>query len=344
MTKDFKVFMSLKHPGDAWEYLAEHTTATSTHSPVPISHDVLMENVADVDAIVSVIPDRFDDAVFAKLPRLKVLANVAVGFDNIDIPAATKRGVLVVNTPGVLDDTTADLAFALLLSAARRVPEADRYVRDGKWDTWTFDLLLGTDLGGKTLGIIGLGRIGQAMARRALAFGMKIVYSQRNALSAETAASFGNARHLPLDELLAQSDFISIHCPLSPDTRHLIGEREFKLMKPSCILVNTARGAIIDEAAMVKALTNGRIKAAGLDVFENEPAVTKELVTMDNVVLAPHIGSASVETRSAMARVAVEGLLCALRGELPPNAVNPEVWPMFVERLKAEPVGRQAAH
>jgi glyoxylate reductase len=332
-----KVFMTTKHPGDAWTRLSAAAGIDARHSDRddPISFDELMVGLVGMDGVVSVIPDRFDDAVFSRFPTLKVVANVAVGYDNIDVPAANKHGVLVVNTPGVLDDTTADLAFALLLASARRIVEADAYVRSGKWDTWTFDLLLGTDLGRKTIGIIGLGRIGQAMARRAVAFGMKVIYAQRNRVSAEVEAALGGARHVPLDELLRSSDFISVHCPLNPNTRHLLSAPQFALMKPSCILVNTARGGIIDEPALVQALSSGQIHAAGLDVFENEPTVTPALLTMPNVVLAPHIGSASVETRSAMANLAVDGLLSGLSAKLPPNAVNPEVWPKFVERLSA---------
>lgn len=332
MTQRFTTYMSTNHPGDAFERLAANTAATRSTSNDPIAADQLLASLADADGVVSVLADRFNDDVFARLPKLKLVANVAVGYDNIDIAAATKYGVLVVNTPGVLDNTTADLAFGLLLAAARRIVEADKFVREGKWTRFTFDLLVGTDLGGKTLGIIGMGRIGQAMARRARAFDMNIVYSQRNRLSPEIESRY-NARSVSMDELLKQSDFISIHCPLSENTRHLLSDREFGLMKQSCILINTARGAIIDEAAMVRALADGKIRAAGLDVFEREPSVSAELLEMDNVVLAPHIGSASVETRSAMARLAVDGLIEAFSGRLPANAVNPEVWPAFEKRL-----------
>jgi glyoxylate reductase len=325
MTKP-RVFMTTKHPGGAYDKLASMTDASCSGTDHPITAEQLAEAIRDADGVVSIIADRFNDEVFRANPRLKVVANVAVGYDNIDVAAATEHAVLVVNTPGVLDDTTADLAFALLLAAARRIVEADRYVRAGKWSRFTFDLLLGTDLGGKTLGIIGMGRIGRAMARRAVAFGMKVIYAQRNRLDSAVEQLYG-ARQVPMDELLRNSDFISVHCPLTKDTRHLLGKKQFALMKPSCILVNTARGAIIDEAAMVAALRAGRIRAAGLDVFENEPIVSPELLEMDNVVLAPHIGSASTETRSAMADLAITGLLQAFNGLLPPNAVNPEVWP-----------------
>lgn len=328
-----RVFMTTNHPGDAFQRLQAACDAVCSGSDDPIPESRLLENIADVDGVISVIGDNFTDEVFTNHPKLKVVANVAVGYDNIDVPAATKHGVLVVNTPGVLDDTTADMAFGLLLAAARRIPEADRFVRAGQWTRWTFDLLLGTDLGGKTIGIIGMGRIGQAMARRARGFGLKIIYSQRNRLPANIEAQF-EAQHVPMEQLLKESDFISVHCPLSTDTRHLLSDAQFALMKSECILVNTARGAIIDEAALVRALRDGKIKAAGLDVFEKEPLVSPELLKMDNVVLAPHIGSASFETRAAMARLAVDGLNKALSGKLPANAVNPEVWAAFEQRLK----------
>jgi glyoxylate reductase len=334
MKLPYKVYVTTLHPGDAVDYLGANLHVECSNSSDPISEQTLHSALATMDGVVTVIQDRFDEAVFKKFPHLKVVSNVAVGFDNINVDDATRNGVLVCNTPGVLDNTTADLAFGLLLSAARRIVEADKYVRDGKWQRWTFDLLLGTDLGGKTLGIIGLGRIGQAMARRALGFGMNIMYTQRTRALAEVEANF-NAHYVPMDELLSKSDFISIHCPLNNATRHLLSDREFDLMKPSAILVNTARGAIIDERALVKALQSGKICAAGLDVFENEPVVSEPLLKMDNVVLAPHIGSASTETRSAMAKLAAEGVVNALAGRLPENAVNPEVWPVFLQRLSA---------
>jgi glyoxylate reductase len=335
--------MSMKHPGTAAEVLssAPHVVARCSESPEPISREELHAELAVCDGVVSILADRYDDAVFTQFPRLKVVANVAVGFDNIDVAAANKHGVLVVNTPGVLDDATADLAFALMLATSRRLVEADKYVRDGQWKKFKFDLLLGTELAGKTLGVVGMGRIGRAMARRARAFGMRIVYSQRTRVPVDVEAALADrdgfgAEHLPLDELLRRSDFVSLHCPLTQATRHLLSDREFALMKPSAILVNTARGAIVDEAALVRALTERRIHAAGLDVFEHEPKVSPELLTMPNVVLAPHIGSATVETRSAMALLAVNGLLSALQGALPMNAVNPEVWKRFLQRLHSE--------
>jgi glyoxylate reductase len=329
----YRVFVSTTHPGDALSHLSSLVEAVCSDSPEPVDGSELQRRLAGVDGLISVLEDKITSALFEKLPDLKIVANVAVGFDNIDIAAATKAGVLIVNTPGVLDNATADIAFALLITTARRLAEGDRFVRSGRWNNWRSDLMLGQSLEGKTLGIIGLGRIGQAMCKRALGFEMKIVYSQRNRASVEVEQRLGAATHLPLDELLRTSDFISIHCPLTAETHHMIDASKFALMKASCILVNTGRGPIIDEKALIDALACRRIAGAGLDVFEHEPLVPCELFSMENVVLAPHIGSATVDTRSRMARLAVDGLLSAFDGKLPANAVNPEVWPEFSKRL-----------
>jgi glyoxylate reductase len=296
----------------------------------PLAPDELLARVRDCDALVCLLTDRITESVLADL---KLVANVAVGYDNIDVEAATRRGVLVTNTPGVLDETTADLAFGLLLSCARRIAEADRYVRAGRWHRWKPDLMLGTDVHGKTLGLVGFGRIGQAVARRALAFDMTVLYTRSHNPNHTGNRSPGpGPHHVRLEDLLSQSDFISIHCPLNDHTRHLLGDRELSLLKPCCLLINTSRGPIVDQAALVAALADGRLGGAGLDVFEDEPRVPAELLAMERVVLTPHIGSASIETRSAMARLAVDGLLLAFTGSLPPNAVNPQVWPVFLQR------------
>lgn len=298
----------------------------------PLEPDELLARVKDCDALVCLLTDRITESVLAGA-HLKLVANVAVGYDNIDLEAASRRGVLVTNTPGVLDETTADLAFGLLLACARRIAEADRYVRAGLWDCWQPDLMLGTDVHGKTLGLIGFGRIGQAVARRALAFNMKVLYTRSCDPSNIGAPCPGpGPHHVRLDELLSQSDFISIHCPLNERTRHLLGDRQLSMLKSGCLLINTSRGPIVDQAALVAALADGRLGGAGLDVFEDEPHVPPELKAMESVVLTPHIGSASIETRSAMARLAVDGLLLAFSGSLPPNAVNPQVWPVFLQR------------
>lgn len=298
------------------------------HREEALPEDVLLEQLRDKDAVVSEPLDTISSAIMDACKNLKIIANRAVGFDNVEIPEATKRGIIVTNTPGVLDAATADLAMALLLSTTRRVCEADRYVRAGKWSGFKSDLMLGPDLDGKTMGIIGMGRIGKAFAKRAGAFGLKLIYS-RSSPPDETdrnLASELGAKRVELDELLQNSDFISIHCPLNDETRGLIGQRELDLMKPECILINTARGAIIDEPALVSHLVNGKILGAGLDVFAHEPNVPEELLTLDNVVLLPHIGSACFETRFRMSELAVDSIISAFACKRPSNIVNAEAW------------------
>ncbi|GAA3360985.1 D-glycerate dehydrogenase [Saccharopolyspora gregorii] len=281
----------------------------------------LRRAVAGADAVVAMLGDRVD-AAFADAagPQLKVVANVAVGYDNVDVPELTGRGVTVTNTPGVLTDATADLAFALVLMATRRLGEGERLIRSGT--PWFFHLgfMLGTGLQGKTLGIIGLGGIGQAVARRARAFGMRIAYSGRRRAAAAVEAEL-DARFLPQDELLRESDVISLHCPLTEQTRHLIDAAALAAMKPSAVLVNTSRGPVVDEAALAAALRAGRIAAAGLDVFEEEPAVHPELLELDNAVLLPHLGSATEETRTAMAELAARNVVGVLTGNGPVTPV-----------------------
>ncbi|MCA1283429.1 D-glycerate dehydrogenase [Saccharopolyspora sp. 7B] len=277
--------------------------------------------VAGADAVVAMLGDRVDGAFAdAAGPQLKVVANVAVGYDNVDVPELTGRGVTVTNTPGVLTDATADLAFALVLMATRRLGEGERLIRSGT--PWFFHLgfMLGTGLQGKTLGIIGLGGIGQAVARRARAFGMRIAYSGRRRVAAGVEAEL-DARFLPQDELLRESDVISLHCPLTEQTRHLIDAAALAAMKPSAVLVNTSRGPVVDEAALAAALRAGWIAAAGLDVFEEEPAVHPELLELDNAVLVPHLGSATEETRTAMAELAARNVVGVLTGNGPVTPV-----------------------
>lgn len=283
------------------------------------------------DAVVCQLSGPVTKDVIDNNPNLKLIANVAVGYDNIDVEHATKKGVLVLNTPGVLDDATADIAFALLISTARRIVKADKFLRAGKWKGFRLDLMLGEDLSGKTVGIIGLGRIGQAFARRCLGFGMKVVYSQRNRVDLQIESEL-KAAYVSLDELLSISDFISIHCPLTEETKHLIGERALSLVKPECILVNTSRGPVIDTQALISALNSGKLLGVGLDVYEHEPEVPLELIAMDNVVLLPHIGSATLGTRKKMSNLAVDGLISAFSGNLPSNVVNKEVWHSFCQR------------
>lgn len=284
----------------------------------------LREFVAGADAILSMLADHIDAAVMdAAGPQLRVIANYAVGYNNIDVQAATDRRIVATNTPGVLTDATADLAWSLLLAAARRIVEADAHFRTGTWTGWGPLQFLGMDVAGQTLGIMGGGRIGTAVARRATGFGMRILYASRQPRS-EMEVLGGQQVDLPA--LLAQSDFVSLHVPLTPQTRHMIGKAELARMKPTAILVNTSRGSVIDEQALVSALRDRTIAAAGLDVYENEPAATPGLVELPNVVVLPHIGSATYETRRKMAVMAAQSIVDTLQGRPPRNMVNPAVY------------------
>lgn len=285
----------------------------------------LKQAVSGKDGLLCVVTDRVDDAVLASSPTLKVVSTVAVGYDHIDVAAATARGVAVANTPGVLTESSADLAWGLLFSIARRIAEGDRYIRAGKWREWKLMLMAGHDVYEQTLGIVGMGRIGQAVARRARGCGMRILYHNRQRLDASIEAELG-AVWVALPELLERADFVSLHMPLSSETTHFIGEAELRSMKSTAYLINTARGAVVDERALIQALQEGWIAGAALDVFEQEPEVPLALCELENVVLVPHIGSASVATRTRMAVMAAENLTAVLRGERPPHVVNPEVW------------------
>ncbi|HEY3239520.1 MAG TPA: D-glycerate dehydrogenase, partial [Acidimicrobiia bacterium] len=286
----------------------------------PFTSADLAAATATVDGIVSLITDRIDAAVLAAgKGRLRVVANVAVGYDNIDVRAATEAGVVVCNTPGMVEETTADLAFALILAASRRLSEAEADLRAGRWEGWEIDQYLGRDIHGATLGLVGYGGIGRAVARRAQGFGMEVLH--------HTRTPTGEPGWLgDLHELLARSDVVSLHVPLTAQTRHLIGRPELAVMKPTAVLVNTARGPVVDEEAVAEALEEGRLFAAGLDVFEAEPAVHPRLLAAPRAVLTPHVGTASVATRLAMARMAVRSSLAVLAGELPDNALNPEAF------------------
>jgi glyoxylate reductase len=284
----------------------------------------LLALVGGADAVLTLLHDRVDEELLeAAGPQLRCVANVAVGYDNVDVEAAARRGIVVTNTPGVLDDATADLTLALLLAATRRVAEGDRLVRAGRPWTWGMHFMLGSSLRGKLLGIVGLGGIGRRVAERARAFGMEIAYHQRHEAPADVAAAL-EARRLPLQQLLAEADVVSLHCPLTPQTRHLIGAAELEAMKPTAVLVNAARGPIVDEPALAKALAAGRIAAAGLDVYEHEPRVEPQLLELENVVLAPHLGSATVETRNAMAELAARNAISVLDGQGPLTPVAPQ--------------------
>ena len=280
------------------------------------------------DYIFCLLTDTIDagflDACANGTPRVRMIANMAVGYNNVDLEAATRLGIAISNTPGVLSDTTGDFAFALLMATARRIPEAERYLRAGKYKGWGPLLFCGADLHHATLGLIGAGRIGKIVAQRASGFEMKVLYYDVYRMSPEDEARY-HMVYTPIDEVLQQADFVSVHTPYMPSTHHLISEREFKLMKPGAIIINTARGPIIDEKALVKALQAGTIAGAGLDVFENEPAVEPELLTMENVVITPHIASASIATRGKMAKMASDNLVAFHHGQRPPNILNPEV-------------------
>lgn len=303
--------------------LDAHFDADYWTQPGGIPRPELLKRVADCEALVCVITERVDEELLAAAPKLRIVATVSVGYDHIDVPACTRRGVVVTNTPGVLDDTTADLSWALLMSVARRVVEGDTWVRSGTWNGWDLDQLVGGDIHGKTLGIIGFGRIGQRMARRALGFDMRVLYASRKRASAEVEKEL-RAEFVDMNRLLAESDFVSLHVPLLPDTRHLINAASFAKMKRTAYLINTTRGPVVDEAALVDALKSGQIAGAGLDVYEHEPKVHPGLLPLKNVVLTPHIGSASVETRTKMAVMAAENVAALFSGRRPPNALNPD--------------------
>jgi glyoxylate reductase len=286
----------------------------------PPERGELLEAAKGASGILATLTEQVDaELMQAAGEDLKVIANMAVGYDNVDLEAARERGVVITNTPEVLDETTADTAFMLLLAAARRLGEGERIVRSGRWEAWGPKMLIGPDVWGKTLGIVGFGRIGQAMARRARGFDMEVFYTARS--RKEDAENELGARYAELDELLQTSDFVSLHTPLTEETRHLIGAEELKKMKPESVLVNTSRGPIVDEGALADALAQGRIFAAGLDVYEEEPEVHPRLLELENVVLAPHIGSASIETRDKMATLAAENISAVLRGEKPKTLV-----------------------
>ncbi len=290
-----------------------------------IPREEFLRRAQGAEAILAILSERIDaEFLDAAGPQLRVVANMAVGYDNIDVPECTRRGVAVTNTPDVLTETTADLAFGLIIAAARRFAESERYVRYGQWTEWTPSLLCGMDIHGKTLGIYGMGRIGQAVARRARGFGMSVLYCNRNPVIPELEREL-SATFVPKDRLLAECDFISIHSPLTPDTRHAFSTAEFQSMKRTAILVNTSRGPVVDEAALAAALKSELLFAAGLDVFEHEPQIDPALLACDNVVLLPHLGSATYATRARMAETAAANIIALLTGQTPPNCLNPEV-------------------
>ena len=321
-----QVYVTRVIPDAGLEIIQATSDAEIWEGETPPPYEVLLEKVAGLDGLVCLLTDQIDGALMdAAGGSLGVISQMAVGFDNINIAAATERGIPVGNTPGVLTETTADFAFALLMAAARRIVEGERYVKDGKWVTWEPTLLMGQDIHDATLGLVGLGRIGQEMARRARGFGMRVIYSDPTAERAEAKQLDAEPREL--DGLLAESDFVSLHVPLTPETTHLMGMREFKLMKPSAILINTARGAAVDSGALYQALKEGEIAYAALDVTEPEPiSIDDPLLTLDNCLIVPHIASSSLATRSRMATMAAENLKAGLMGAELPHCVNPEVY------------------
>lgn len=285
----------------------------------------LIERIRGKDGIFTTPSERITADMFAANSTLKAVCNMAVGYNNIDIDAATRAGIVVTNTPEVLNETTADFAWALLLATARRVTESEHWLRAGKWRKWRFDTFLGADVHGSTLGVIGMGRIGQAIARRSIGFDMRVIYHNRSRVAPELETRANHARYVSKEELLRTADHVMLALPYSPEAHHIIGTVELAMMKPTATLINIARGGIVDDAALVAALRTNRIAAAGLDVFENEPAFDPAFLALSNVILTPHIASASEPTRRAMANCAAENLIAALTGGTPPNILNPEV-------------------
>jgi len=317
-----KVFATRPLPRPVIERIAARCDLKVNPRDLPLGPQELVEGCREIVGLMN-SGSRVNEELLAQAPYLRVIANVGVGYDNIDVAACSRRRIMVTNTPGVLTEATADLAFALLMAVARRIVECDRYVREGRWHHWEWGYFWGTDLHGKTLSIYGLGRIGQAVARRARGFSMRILHYSLDRLSEAEERELG-AQFVDRETLLREADFLSLHVPYTPETHHLIGARELAMMKPTAYLINAARGKVVDEPALVEALKSKRIAGAGLDVFEQEPEVHPGLIALPNVVLSPHVGSATAETRLAMAMLAADNLLAALEGRRPPTLVNPE--------------------
>ena len=307
---------------EAIDYLKQHCEVDANQADQPYTPDALAAKLANAQGLMCALTDRVDAALIDRCSQLKAVANIAVGYNNIDVPACTARGIKVTNTPGVLDDSTADLAWALMLATARRVTEVESYIRAGQWTGWRLKQWLGVDVHHATLGIVGMGRIGQAIARRAQGFDMNVIYHNRKRVEAAIEQRV-NAHYVSFDELLKQADFIVLQVPYVPETHHLISAKELAKMKPGAILINSTRGGVVDDKALVAALKNGVIRAAGLDVFEGEPKLDPGFLELKNVVLVPHIGSSTEATRRAMAMTAATNLVAALSEQRPPNWVNP---------------------
>lgn len=307
-------------------FLGEHFEVEANQDDTPLGADELAARLANKAGALTTIGDRVDEVLLARCPRLRAVCNIAVGFNNFDLAACTKHGVMATHTPGVLDDSTADFTWALILAAARRVGESERYLRAGQWRGWKLKQFLGTDVHHATLGILGMGRIGRKVARRAHGFDMRVIYHNTRRLPEDVERAC-NASYVGMEELLARSDILSVHTPYSPATHHLVGADEFAQMKDGVVFVHASRGGVVDDAALVAALRSGKIGAAGLDVYEGEPRLNAELLEFENAVLTPHIASSSEATRRDMAMLAARNLVAALAGAAPPNLLNPDVQP-----------------
>lgn len=321
MRKKVKVFVTRQIPQKGLEMLKARFEVEIGASDRNLSRREICEGTKDADALVCLLSDAIDEEILSGAKKLKIIANYAVGYNNINVEYAKEHGIFVTNTPGVLTETTADLTWALMLSVARRIVEADKFTRSGKFKGWEPELMLGSDIFGKTLGVIGAGRIGQAVMKRAIGFGMRVIYYSKSRLPLDIESNL-NASYVSLEKLLKEADFVSLHVPLTKNTYHMIGEDQLSLMKRTAYLINTARGPVVDEEALVKFLKEKRIAGAALDVFENEPLLTPGLTELDNVVITPHIGSASKETREKMSVIVAENVIAALEGKIPPNCVN----------------------
>jgi len=319
--KKVKVFVTRQIPQKGLEMLKARFEVEIGASDRNLSRREICEGTKDADALVCLLSDAIDEEILSGAKELKIIANYAVGYNNINVEYAKEHGIFVTNTPGVLTETTADLTWALMLSVARRIVEADKFTRSGKFKGWEPELMLGSDIFGKTLGVIGAGRIGQAVMKRAIGFGMRVIYYSKSRLPLDIESNL-NASYVSLEKLLKEADFVSLHVPLTKNTYHMIGEDQLSLMKRTAYLINTARGPVVDEEALVKFLKEKRIAGAALDVFENEPLLTPGLTELDNVVITPHIGSASKETREKMSVIVAENVIAALEGKIPPNCVN----------------------
>lgn len=319
-----KVLVTREVFDETLELLGRHFDVESNQADTPLPPDDLARRLADKAGALTTLTDRVDESLLGKCPRLKAVCNIAVGFNNFDLKACTAHGAMVTNTPGVLDAATADFTWALILATARRLTEAEAWLRAGQWHGWKVKQFLGMDVHGATLGIVGMGHIGQAVALRAAGFDMNVLYYNRKRIAPELEREC-RATYVPFDELLARADIVTLHTPYSPETHHLIGAAQLSKMKPTAILIHAARGGVVDDIALIEALKQKKIAAAGLDVFENKPKFNPEFLKLANVVLAPHIASATVSTRRNMTMLAAKNLVAALTGERPPNLLNPDV-------------------